>query len=60
MFIEIWDDTDKDLLVNSVLASIRELSELRDRAEAWGCDKMSIQDKIDRLQRLLREISEAE
>lgn len=60
MFIEIWDDTDKELLVNSVLASIRELADLRDRSEAWGCGKMSIQDKIDRLQRLLREISEAE
>lgn len=60
MFIEIWDDTDKELLVNSVLASIRELADLRDRAEAWGCGSMVIRDRIDRLQRILREISEAE
>lgn len=60
MFIELLDNRDKDLLVESILRSIRELAELREKSAGWGCGTMSIQDKIDRLQRLLRDVSNAD
>ena len=36
MKIEIRDNRDKDLLCQSLLSSIRDLADLRDKAGEWG------------------------
>ena len=59
MTIEIQDNRDKDILCQSLLSSIRELASLRDKAGEWGCGTMTIEDTITRLQRLLRDASNA-
>lgn len=59
MKIEIRDNRDKDLLCQSLLSSIRELADLRNKAGEWGCGTMTIEDSITRLQHLLRDASNA-
>lgn len=58
--IEIRDKRDKDLLTECVLNGIRDLVRLGDASEGWGCGTVTIQDAISRLQRILKEITEAE
>ncbi|MBO4924524.1 MAG: hypothetical protein J5382_10440 [Bacteroidales bacterium] len=58
MFIKLLDNTDKDLLVQSILCGIRDLAEIRDRSKEWGTGTMTIQDRIDRLQRILQEVTD--
>lgn len=59
MKIEIRDNRDKDLLCQSLLSSIRELADLRNKAGEWGCGTMTIEDSITRLQHLLLDASNA-
>lgn len=58
--IYLADKKDKDLLCESITMGIRDLADIRDRADGWGCSKMEMQDRIDRLQRILKETSEGE
>lgn len=60
MFIELLDNRDQEILALAVCRSIRELADMREKSADWGCGTMNIQDTIDRLQRLLKEITEAE
>ena len=57
MQINFRDDKDRDLLAECITMGIRDVAEIRDRAEGWGCSKMEMQDRIDRLQRLLRDVT---
>lgn len=54
--IEFRDNTDAFLLGEAIIRGIAELAEMRDKAVAWGCSKMEIQDRIDRLQRMLQSL----
>ena len=58
--IYLADQKDKDLLCESILLGIRDLADIRDRAVEWGCSKMEMQDRIDRLQRILKDVSGCE
>lgn len=55
--IDLCDERDRDLLAECITMGIRDLAELRDRAASWGCSRMEMQDRIDRLQRLLRDVT---
>lgn len=55
--IEFRDNKDAFLLGEAIIMGIRDLSELRGRAGAWGCSKMELQDNIDRLQRMLNSLN---
>ena len=55
--IEFRDNKDAFLLGEAIIRSIAELAELRDKAGAWGCSKMEMQDRIDRFQRMLHSLN---
>lgn len=55
--ITLWDNSDRDILAECITMGIRDLADLRDRAGSWGCSRMEMQDRIDRLQRLLRDVT---
>ena len=57
--IELLDVKDKDVLVTCILHGIRELSDISEHAQEWGCSKMEMQDQIARLRRILLDVSKA-
>ena len=54
--IEFQDNQDGFLLGEAICLAIRDLSEIRSRASAWGCSRMDMDNRIIRLEKMLRSL----
>ena len=55
--IEFCDNKDAFLLGEAICLAIRDLSEIKRRAAAWGCSKSELNDRIFRLERMLKSLN---
>lgn len=56
MNLDLLDGRDIQLLTQAIIDAIEKLKESRETIRLYGCSTMTIQDAIERYQRMLREI----